>query len=341
MVSVDDEWSAVDCGFEALDFDYTLPVSVLVPDDVVIHNPGVPFLHNLKQRLIAGSNFIIDGAIYDNAIKFSVDLCAHVMCPRDNVVKKHIALHLNPRLPMNCVVRNSFIDNTWGQEEIKTFRRNPLKRGLEFVLEVFVSPAEYLIAVNGGHFCTFAHRLPYDKITSIEINGDITLKKVTLMNSKIYPTIPVDPVSTQGFLELPLVKKLPQSLSITTTIIVEGTVYLLPFTCYFNLQSGSQIYPHPLIPLHMSLRWQPSEGDVIVFNSWTNDKWDTELELPMCNLFQPGSDFVMRIKINDNGFQAIVNDFPLPVFPHRMKYELVDTLVVQGDIKLTRADIIR
>lgn len=60
----------------------------------------------------------------------------------------------------------------------------------------------------------------------------------------------------------------------------------------------------------------------------------------MCNLFQPGSDFVMKINISELGYQLIVNDFPLPVFYHRMQFEMVDAIHVEGDITLRRVDIV-
>ncbi|CAB0006315.1 unnamed protein product, partial [Nesidiocoris tenuis] len=77
--------------------------------------------------------------------------------------------------------------------------------------------------------------------------------------------------------EVPIVQKFSKSLTLPRTIVIAGTVYLLPFGFHVNLQSGSYVYPHPVIPFHMSVRWRPCEDDVIIFNSWTDDGWDDEV----------------------------------------------------------------
>ncbi|BES94871.1 GLECT [Nesidiocoris tenuis] len=304
------EYEVVDCGFEALNYDFE--TAQFLPDRVTFRRPdnqitSVPFLHRLKQNILPNANLVIDGVVLNNAENFRVDLCSLLMSPRDNVLMKNIAFHLNPRFSTNCVIRNSFIDYEWGQEEIRTFRRNPLKKGSRFLLEIYVSPSHLLVAVNGSHFCEYSHRVPYNEINSIEINGDIILNKVELTTSNHYPMISPDATLDQTALEVPIVQKFSKSLTLPRTIVIAGTVYLLPFGFHVNLQSGSYVYPHPVIPFHMSVRWRPCEDDVIIFNSWTDDGWDDEVVMPMCNIFQPGADFLMELTITRNGFLGTLN----------------------------------
>lgn len=59
-------------------------------------------LHNFKD-LIAGTSFVVTGVVLKHCERFSVNLIA-------GNSKQDIALHINPRLPQNYIVRNSRIN---------------------------------------------------------------------------------------------------------------------------------------------------------------------------------------------------------------------------------------
>lgn len=84
-----------------------------------------------------------------------------------------IALHINPRIPQNYIVRNSKINGRWGKEETTASLPFKLKRDERFAIQILVTESTYLISVNGLHFTTFAHRVPFDRVTCVQLVGDV------------------------------------------------------------------------------------------------------------------------------------------------------------------------
>lgn len=89
-----------------------------------------------------------------------------------------IALHINPRLPQNYIVRNSKINGRWGKEETTASIPFKLKRGERFAIQILVTEDKYLVSVNGLHFTNYTHRIPYNSVTCVQVKGDITDAKV-------------------------------------------------------------------------------------------------------------------------------------------------------------------
>lgn len=56
--------------------------------------------------------------------------------------------HFNPRFEQNCVVRNSYFNGEWGQEEVHATKKNPFKRGQMFIMEIYVMKSEYLVSLD-------------------------------------------------------------------------------------------------------------------------------------------------------------------------------------------------
>lgn len=105
-----------------------------------------------------------------------------------------IALHLNPRLPQNYIVRNSKINGRWGKEETTASLPFKLKRGQQFAIQILVTNDSYLVSVNGLHFCQYAHRMPYQRVTCVQVRGSISdamieqlpIKAWTNLNMKLF-----------------------------------------------------------------------------------------------------------------------------------------------------------
>lgn len=83
-------------------------------------------------------------------------------------------MHVNPRLPQNYIVRNSKINGRWGKEETTASLPFKLKRGERFAIQILVTDDQYLISVNGLHFTNFEHRIPYQRVTCVQVKGDVT-----------------------------------------------------------------------------------------------------------------------------------------------------------------------
>ncbi|CAL1571448.1 unnamed protein product [Knipowitschia caucasica] len=88
-----------------------------------------------------------------------------------------MALHYNPRLSENTVVRNTKEHDQWGSEE--RGGSMPFRRGQAFTLMISVERQSFRIIVNGMQAHDYRHRFQQLKqITSLEIGGDITLTSV-------------------------------------------------------------------------------------------------------------------------------------------------------------------
>lgn len=83
---------------------------------------GLTFLE-LKQ----GDCFIVNGVVLKTCERFSINLLSGT-----NPSKQDVALHFNPRLPQNYIVRNSRISNTWDKEECSSPFPFELLRGQKF-----------------------------------------------------------------------------------------------------------------------------------------------------------------------------------------------------------------
>uniref|UniRef100_A0AAG5D848 Galectin n=1 Tax=Anopheles atroparvus TaxID=41427 RepID=A0AAG5D848_ANOAO len=111
-----------------------------------------------------GLCFAVSGTILLTCERFSVNLL---------LKNGDVALHFNPRLPQNYIVRNCRVKGCWGREEVASPLTFNLHRGQRFNVQVLVTEREFLICVNGRHFNAFKHRLPYKKITTLEVKGDV------------------------------------------------------------------------------------------------------------------------------------------------------------------------
>lgn len=118
-----------------------------------------------------------------------------------------MALHINPRITEGAVVRNSFLNGSWGSEERKV-PYNPFGPGqffdvslgslsllpseasvlalascLPFSLQLSIrcGADRFKVYANGQHLFDFSHRLSaFQRVDLVEIHGDVTLSYVQI-----------------------------------------------------------------------------------------------------------------------------------------------------------------
>lgn len=130
----------------------------------------LPFVARLNSSMGPGRTVVIKGEVNTNAKGFNVDLLSGK--------SKDIALHLNPRLKSKAFVRNSFLQESWGEEE-RNITCFPFSPGMYFEMIIYCDIKEFKVAVNGVHSLEYKHR--FQELTSIdmlEIDGDIHLLEV-------------------------------------------------------------------------------------------------------------------------------------------------------------------
>nr|XP_019602529.1 PREDICTED: galectin-8 isoform X7 [Rhinolophus sinicus] len=152
-------------------------VSALPERGVVLNvqNAGVsqltlPFVARLNSPMGAGRTVVVKGEVNRNAKGFNVDLLSGK--------SKDIALHLNPRLNAKAFVRNSFIQESWGEEE-RNITCFPFSPGMYFEMIIYCDVKEFKVAINGVHSLEYRHRFKeLTNIDTVEIDGDIHLLEV-------------------------------------------------------------------------------------------------------------------------------------------------------------------
>lgn len=149
----------------------------------LIHEAGLVFSCSSLSPLTPGTCFNVTGHTTPNCERFSINL--NIQHPRSG--QRDIALHINPRLPQNYIVRNCMCNGTWGTEEVTSPLPFRLRRGHAFAVQVLCTETDFFIAVDGRHFAAFRHRLPYHKVTGLQVFGDVTHVQVDQLSVLQYP----------------------------------------------------------------------------------------------------------------------------------------------------------
>ncbi|CAG9119525.1 unnamed protein product [Plutella xylostella] len=116
----------------------------------------VRFLQPLTEPLRIGSHIVCTGTPDEDLPWFTINIgTGGAMEARPDV-----AVHFNVRMPQRYVVRNTRRHARWGPEENTSFKSFPFKFERPFTIEVIVDELETLWAVDGAHYCSYAHRNP-------------------------------------------------------------------------------------------------------------------------------------------------------------------------------------
>ncbi|EOA98310.1 Galectin-8, partial [Anas platyrhynchos] len=131
---------------------------------------GVPYIGKLDSALRPGCTIAIKGEMNKNPKSFAINL--------KSSESKDIALHLNPRMKNKVFVRNSYLCDSWGEEE-KEVTNFPFSPGMYFELIIFCDAHQFKVAVNGVHILEYKHRFKQlEKIDLLEVTGDVQLLDV-------------------------------------------------------------------------------------------------------------------------------------------------------------------
>lgn len=297
-------------------------------------------LENITE-VSPGLSFLISGNILLTCERFSINLM---------LKNSDLALHFNPRLPQNYIVRNCRVKGVWGKEEVASPLSFNLHRGKKFKVHILVTDKEFLMCVNDRHFNSFKHRLPYKKICALEVKGDVKDVNVEQLYTERYPDIQLDAIKqisreqfvlaplsdvTNHFKLMPYTGRLEQPFTNGKNLHIRGRIKLLPHSFFVNLQTNHLVWPHPNIPFHLNPRFGNVGGKhVICRNSWTNGKWDREERSENITDFMPGKTFHLKIACTDISYQVYLNEKLIAEFIFRDNPALVETVYIQGDIKV-------
>ncbi|XP_075059786.1 galectin-8 isoform X2 [Mixophyes fleayi] len=127
----------------------------------------VPYTGSLPSTLNPGRTVAVKGEINKNAKSFAINL--------QPSGSKNIALHLNPRMREKVFVRNTYLYESWGEEE-RQLSEFPFFPNMYFELLIYCEAHQFKVAVNGQHLLEYKHRFKdLTKINEISVHGDIQL----------------------------------------------------------------------------------------------------------------------------------------------------------------------
>ncbi|GAA6088620.1 cytolytic toxin-alpha-like [Tachysurus ichikawai] len=152
-------------------------------------NPDKEYLGSIPGGLRHGVALFFQGVVPVDYECFEINLQTGVKNPHD------IALQLKQSKNSTDVVLNSCKNGTWGKEE--NAPEDPFVGGAAFDIIMVIKPECYEVMVNGLEYCKFKHRIPVDKVTTLNIRGDVFMNtfgitKVDDINLKVTVTNPAN-----------------------------------------------------------------------------------------------------------------------------------------------------
>lgn len=306
--------------------------------DVVSYN------EDLAKELVKGHLICIEGETLPPCVRYAVNLrCGH----NEN---SDIALHFSPNLSEKTVVRNSRLNNIWSEEEMLIPMRFSVEDFKLFSINILIAQSDFKISLNGRHICSFNFRTPLKDISNLQISGFVDIKHVSLKKVDYYPYPTPDehfvlipfwegevavPPETQYI--VPLTGILQRDLSRGWELNIKGRVKILPHSFLINLQKGRHVWPDPIIPLNLNVKFAAAGETVMTRNSYANGQWGREERAPVFH-FLPGRNFVLVIKRHP-GFYVILVDGNLAGSFALKGDPVVDSVYIQGDVSIMQIEM--
>ncbi|XP_053356100.1 galectin-6-like [Clarias gariepinus] len=311
-----------------------IPLEVRDP----ISKPAVPYIGEIPGSVKQDMAIVFQGTVPVDATSFEINFMTG---PTEN---DDIAFQYNPRIG-DVTALNSKRNGSWETQESAC--HNPFTRGGAFIILAVINSEGYQVYVNGIKHCTFTHRLPLEKVSNINIRGNISLLVWGLIDSwsttasstelkKITSTWTSTSISTTSPFEisnpvskpaLPYVGTIQGGLKPDTAIFLQGTVPADGKNFEINFKTG------PTEADDIAFHYKPIFGDCTALNSKRNGSWETqqnESDKP----FTKGGSFQIFIAVKPDAYDVYVNGSKHCTFKHRLPLEKVSTLNFKGDVSL-------
>ncbi|XP_034938051.1 tectonin beta-propeller repeat-containing protein [Chelonus insularis] len=152
----------------------------------------LPFESILHNGFSPGHSLHIFVCVHDDADRLSFNFVCYKATNHKYKVTPDthdIAFHFNPRLNENLIVRNTYQNGQWGDEE--RGGGSPLKPGTDFSLKILCEERGYRVFIDDKEFTFYCHRIPSQNITHLRIKGLMTLHSILYKS----PSVIVEPVS--------------------------------------------------------------------------------------------------------------------------------------------------
>ncbi|TRY95471.1 hypothetical protein DNTS_000442 [Danionella cerebrum] len=305
-----------------------------------IHNPSLPYVGTISGDLREDKALYLQGLITDKTKIFGINF------KTGSADNDDIAFHFTPRMDWE-VAMNSFRNRSWETEE--TMSDNPFKRGQAFELFIVIKHEGYQVYVNGKEYYMFKHRIPLERVTTLNIVGDVTIKFFGFIenwSTSVVPTEVTKTITSLGSSQqmkstmhtqilqpvqnptLPYVGTISGGLREDKALYLQGLITDKTKIFGINFKTGSS--DNDDIAFHFT----PRMDREVAMNSFRNRSWETE-ETMSDNPFKRGQAFELFIVIKHEGYQVYVNGKEYYMFKHRIPLERVTTLNIDGTVIVT------
>ncbi|CAH0714432.1 unnamed protein product, partial [Brenthis ino] len=301
----------------------------------------VKFTQNLTEPLSIGSHIICTGTPTDDLPWFAIN----IGCGDSESGRADIAIHFNVRLPQCYVVRNTKRHDKWGSEETTAFRLFPFKADRLFLIEILVDEKETLWAVDGEHYCSYAHRNPSVLDAQwIQVTGvrDAALK---IQKTDIYPTLAPPTIEVpmrsclSGVAENEpswrpnVMAALPIGIPDGHQIVIYGRLRPLLHSFALDLLDKPQEWPRSNVLVHVNVRAHADAQlarQLVVLNAWLG-AWGAERRQRSAKLV-PGTKTTFRIVRGATEWSVFADDLLIGEMEFRAAPAGVRALRVRGDL---------
>ncbi|XP_056099958.1 uncharacterized protein lgals4 [Rhinichthys klamathensis goyatoka] len=302
-----------------------------------VQNPILPYVGPISGGLREGMALYLQGVVPTNADWFAINFKTGSSDTDD------IAFHFIPRMGSN-VTMNSFRNGGWEFEE--SVSDNPFKKGEAFEMFTVIKSEGYQIYVNGKEQYTFKHRIPLEKVSALNIKGDVAVKLLGFIqnwSTSSFPTKVTTKIISLG-------SSRGERSTVQSEILQPVQNPILPYVGPISggLREGMALYLQGVVPTNadwfainfktgssdtddIAFHFIPRMGSNVTMNSFRNGGWESE-ESVSDNPFKKGDAFEMFTVIKSEGYQIYVNGKEQYTFKHRIPLEKVSALNIKGDV---------
>lgn len=112
-----------------------------------------------------------------NLIRFEINLL--IGENYDDLEACLVAFHFNARFDKQNTIICNYRDMEWSSEPFVS-RDNPLQKGSSFRVKIIITPEGYDVSVNGTTLTVYKHKLPFQKVNHMYVNGDVDVQKIEI-----------------------------------------------------------------------------------------------------------------------------------------------------------------
>lgn len=294
-----------------------------------VTRPLIPYQGAISGGIHEGKRIKITGQVPYGADRFTVNLMTGLDSSSDR------PLHISVRFNISAIVRNTLMQNAYGSEE--RGGPFPFSVGSNFTLIIQVERTSYKVFVNGTHCFDYSHRLPFTRVISMLIDGDVQIDRIEYTNKVLpspkYATSSPVTLSSSSSSVLPCTFPIYGGIRPGMSIYITGRPTGNPKKVTINIQSGAATSPPPDVAFHFDARF---ESNAVVRNSRVNGVWSAEERMISYFPFQPACNFDMIIKVQSDAYVVTLNGQHFLSFRHRLNaFPRFNVLYVENDVIVT------